>query len=102
MLARKIKETPTSNERAKFECELDAFISLTKKIEPLCRAKHQVLEALVHSTRLKVLKDAQKIEGLKKLILTCHDFVVKTAKNTKYEKIMNDLLTKLEIKVEGN
>ncbi len=96
MIAKKIKEIPASKERAKFECILETEIFLKNKYEPWCRANNLALEAVVHSTRINILKDSKKKEELKNLIYQYNLFVKKTAKNTIFEEILDKIIIKIK------
>ena len=96
MIARKLREIPTSGDRAQFKCELDTMLSSKKEFEPVCRANNLALEAIVHSTRIPFLKDYKKKEDLKELINQYDEFIKKTAKNSIFEEIMEKLKVKIK------
>jgi len=96
MGAKKNREISSSGERARFECELDSEIFFKKEFEPCCRANNLALEAIVHSTRIEVLKDPKEREKLLELINTYHEFIEKTAGNSIYHEILDKLKIKLK------
>jgi len=96
LIAKKLQEIPTEGARAQFKCVLDTWEYPRWMFEPLCRANNLALEAIVHSTRIKIIKDPKKREKLLELINTNHEFIEKTARNSIYNEIMNKLKIKIK------
>ena len=96
MIAKKRQEIPTEDSRARFKCVLEDGQNAKHEFEPLCRANNLALEAIVHSTRIKILEDQKKKNELKALINQYHEFIKKTAGNSIYLEIMEKLKGKIK------
>lgn len=96
MLAKKLLEIPTDGARALFKCVLHHQHSSRSEFEPPCRANNLALEAIVHSTRIQILKDPKKKEDLKEIINQYYEFIKKTAKNSIFQEILENIKEKIK------
>ena len=67
-----------------------------------CRAQFATIEAIIHSTRIEAFingNNQQKKEAydLLELVNICEEIVNRTAPNSIYSKIMNQLIQKIDL-----
>ncbi|NHI91763.1 MAG: DUF447 family protein [Candidatus Lokiarchaeota archaeon] len=96
MTCKIISEKSISSERAQFECELESLVSWNEFCEPPCRARNLVLEALIHFTRLKIIKDGKRKEFLMKLIYEYQDIIKRISENETYVKIIDKIVERIK------
>jgi hypothetical protein len=87
--------------KTKVTCNVEHIEALKKYPQIYCRAKAAVLEAIIHTTRVKALVNVETEQGyvakLYSLIQNCNDIVNRSAPNSHYAKLMIDLQEKLEL-----
>jgi hypothetical protein len=91
---------PVNSEKSKFSCRIESIKAAKKAPQIYCRAMSATLEAIVHATRVKAFaqdksKQAQ-VEQLLALIANCQDVVNRTAPNSQYSAVMEDLTKRID------
>jgi len=89
--------TPLDPQKTQATCNVKQINAQKTYPQTYCRAKSAVIEAIIHTTRIKVLnsnpQEQQHITKLLQLIENCQDIVNRSASNTHYAEIMTDLKT---------
>jgi hypothetical protein len=85
-----------SSERAEILCNVQLVKSSKALPKVYCRAQFATIEAIIHSTRIKLFirgnkQQQKKAIQLLKLINICNDIVNRTAPNSIYSQIMTEL-----------
>ncbi|MCL2134397.1 MAG: DUF447 family protein [Candidatus Bathyarchaeota archaeon] len=92
--------SPLDNQRTKVTTNIQHITATKKYAQSYCRAKTAVLEALIHTTRIKALnnikKEQEHVTKLVNLIQTCNEIVNCSAPNSHYTKLMSNLQKKIE------
>ena len=86
--------------RAEILCNVQLVKSLKKLPTVYCRAQFATIEAIIHATRIEPFMSGNKQEQkqaiyLLELINVCEDVVNRTAPNSIYSEIMDDLTQKI-------
>ena len=89
-------------DRAEFVCNVQLVESLDVLPQVYCRAQFATIEAIVHATRIELFltgNEQQQKHALKllELVNLCHDVVNRTAPNSVYSKIMDDLNQRIDM-----
>ena len=96
-----VKETRCIGaERAEFLCNIQHIESKKTLPEVYCRAQFATIEAIIHATRIELfLKGTEQQQkqaiNLLDLVNVCQDVVNRTAPNSGYSEIMNDLTQRI-------
>ncbi|MFZ7138125.1 MAG: DUF447 domain-containing protein [archaeon] len=97
-----VKETHSIGvDRVEFLCDFKHIETVKILPKVYCRAQFATIEAIIHATRIELFlkgNEQQQKRGLKlvELVNVCQDVVNKTAPNSVYSKIMNDLNKRIE------
>ena len=91
-----------SSERAEILCNVK-FVKSSKAFPQVyCRAQFATIEAIIHSTRIKLFIRGNKQQQkqaiqLTELVNICNDIVNRTAPNSIYSEIMNELTQMIKL-----
>lgn len=88
-------------DRAEFVCNVQLVESLDVLPQVYCRAQFATIEAIVHATRIELFltgNEQQQKHSLKllELVNVCKDIVKRTAPNSVYSEIMDDLIQRID------
>ena len=88
-------------DRAEFVCNVQLVESLNVLPQVYCRAQFATIEAIVHATRIQLFltgNERQQKHALKllELVNLCQDVVNRTAPNSVYSEIMDDLNQRID------
>jgi len=93
--------SPISPEKTQATCYVKLIEAANAPPKAYSRALSATIEAIVHATRVKVFaKDKQKQEQISELISMinkCTDVVNRTAPNSRYSGIMEDLAKRIDL-----
>jgi len=91
-----------SSERAEFLCNVQLVKSSKTLPKVYCRAQFATIEAIIHSTRIKLFikgnqeQQKQAIQLLE-LVNICNDIVNRTAPNSIYSEIMTEINQRIDL-----
>ena len=91
-----------NSERAEILCNVELVKSLKTLPKVYCRAQFATIEAIIHSTRIKVFLKGNKEQQkqaiqLLNLVNVCNDIVNRTAPNSIYSEIMTELTQRINL-----
>lgn len=91
-----------SSERAEFLCNVQLVKSSKTLPKVYCRAQFATIEAIIHSTRIKLfIKGNQEQQKqaipLLELVNICNDIVNRTAPNSIYSEIMTEINQRIDL-----
>lgn len=91
---------PIGCEKTKVTCKVEQINATKKFPQVYCRAMSATLEAIIHATRVKAFSKTadkqQQVRQLLEIIRICDDVVNRTAPNSQYSSVMEDLLKRME------
>jgi hypothetical protein len=95
------KTASVGADRAEFLCDVKDIESAKIIPQVYCRAQFATIEAIIHGTRIELFlkgNEQQQNRALEliKLVNVCQEVVNRTAPNSVYSKIMNDLTQRIE------
>ncbi|NLE06638.1 MAG: DUF447 family protein, partial [Crenarchaeota archaeon] len=94
------KISQLDSERSIVLCKVEFIEAKAKLPKGYCRAFAATIEAIIHATRIKAFSDQENkqenINKLVELINNCKEIINRTAPNSKYSKILEDIETKIE------
>jgi len=88
-----------SIDRAKIECNITRIEEGNEKIQPYCRGLFEVLECIIHATRVKkyfLEKNFNEAEKLIQLIHYYRDLIERVAPQTDYAKLTKTIIEDCE------
>lgn len=97
-----IKADSFGVDRADFLCKVKRVAALKTFPRVYCRAQYATIEAIIHATRIKPFisgnaDEKKQANKLIELVEVYHDVVQRTAANSRYSGIMDDLLKKIDL-----
>jgi hypothetical protein len=89
-------------ERAEILCNVELVKSSKSLPKVYCRAQFATIEAIIHSTRIKLFLKGNKEQQkqaiqLLELVNVCNDIVKRTAPNSIYSEIMTELTQRINL-----
>jgi len=91
---------PNGVEKTKFSCNIEQIITEKMCPQVYCRAMPLTLEAIIHASRVKVFvndeKQKKNVNKLLGIIDNCNDMVNRTAPNSAYSAVMDDLMKRID------
>ncbi len=96
-----ISTLPISQEKTQATCCVKLIQATNVPPKAYSRALYATIEAIIHATRVKVFaKEKQKQEQVDDLLLmitNCRDVVNRTAPNSRYSEIMENLVQRIDL-----
>jgi hypothetical protein len=93
--------SPISPERTQATCYVKLIEARNIPPKAYSRALHATIEAIVHATRIKVFANnnqkQKEVAELLLLVKNCRDVVNRTAPNSMYSRIMEDMAKRIDL-----